>query len=81
VGLIYVALRGPSGASHPRTATCSLWLANQAAVAVENAHWTGTLERRVEERTAELAKATQLAEDARAVAEQANRERVRCWTR
>ena len=40
-----------------------------------------TLERRVEDRTAELAEATRFAEKARTSAEQANHERGALWTR
>ena len=54
LGLIYAELRGVFGRFSPDDLNLVSVLANQAAVAVENAAWASTLERRVEERTAEL---------------------------
>jgi signal transduction histidine kinase/DNA-binding response OmpR family regulator/tetratricopeptide (TPR) repeat protein/nitrate/nitrite-specific signal transduction histidine kinase len=54
VGLVYADLPGIYGRFTLRDLDLLTVLTNQAAVAVENANWTGTLERRVEERTAEL---------------------------
>ncbi len=54
VGLLYVDLPGTYGRFTERDRDLLFVLANQAAVAVENARWTGTLEQRVAERTAEL---------------------------
>ena len=54
VGLVYTELDGHFGRFHERDRDLLSVLANQAAVAVENANWAGTLERRVAERTAEL---------------------------
>ncbi len=54
VGLLYAELSGVYGRFTGHDRDLLSILANQAAVAVENARWTDTLERRVEERTAEL---------------------------
>ena len=55
VGLVYTELGGHFGRFNERDpANLLSVLANQAAVAVENANWAGTLEQRVRERTAEL---------------------------
>ncbi len=54
VGLVYADLPGIYGRFTERDRDLLSVLANQAAVAVENARWTDTLEGRVAERTAEL---------------------------
>ena len=54
VGLVYTELGGHFGRFNERDRDLLSVLANQAAVAVENANWAGTLEQRVRERTAEL---------------------------
>jgi signal transduction histidine kinase/CheY-like chemotaxis protein len=54
VGLIYGELSGIYGRFTRGDLDLISVLANQAAVAVENAAWARTLERRVEQRTAEL---------------------------
>ena len=54
VGLLYAELSGSYGRFTEQDRDLLLMLANQAAVAVENARWTETLEQRVDERTAEL---------------------------
>ncbi len=59
VGLVYADLPGIYGRFADRDRDLLSVLANQAAVAVENARWTGTLEQRVTERTAELQVANQ----------------------
>ena len=55
VGLIYVELSGIYGRFTALDRDLLSVLANQAAVAIENANWAGSLEQRVEQRTAELA--------------------------
>jgi signal transduction histidine kinase/DNA-binding response OmpR family regulator/tetratricopeptide (TPR) repeat protein len=54
LGLVHVELPGRFGRFSDRDRDLLNVLANQAAVALENARWTETLERRVEERTADL---------------------------
>ena len=54
VGLIYTELSGNYGRFTPQDRDLLNVLANQAAVAVENAGWAATLEKRVAERTGEL---------------------------
>ena len=54
LGLIYTELSGIYGRFTTQDRDLLVVLANQAAVAVENAQWARTLEQRVEERTAEL---------------------------
>jgi GAF domain-containing protein/tetratricopeptide (TPR) repeat protein len=54
IGLICVELPGTSGRFNAGDRDLLRILANQAAVALENAAWAGRLEQRVEERTAEL---------------------------
>jgi PAS domain S-box-containing protein len=54
VGLIYADMAGIYGRFGDRDRDMLSVLANQAAVALENAAWAESLERRVEERTAEL---------------------------
>ncbi len=54
VGLVYADLAGAYGRFADGDRDLLSVLANQAAVAVENARWTDTLEQRVAERTAEL---------------------------
>jgi PAS domain S-box-containing protein len=54
VGFIYVDLRGMFGRFSLHDRDLLTVLANQAAVAVENANWGRRLELRVEERTSEL---------------------------
>jgi PAS domain S-box-containing protein len=63
VGLIYASMAGVYGRFTDRDRDLLTVLANQAAVALENAQWTETLERRVEERTAELQAANQRLEE------------------
>jgi len=54
LGFIYADLAGMFGRFTAQDRDLVSMLANQAAVAVENANWSATLERRVAERTAEL---------------------------
>ena len=54
LGLVYTDLSGIYGRFTERDRDLLTVLANLAAVAVENAQWTETLEKRVVERTAEL---------------------------
>jgi GAF domain-containing protein len=54
LGLIYADLSGIYGRFTEQDRDLLTILANQAVMAVENARWTATLERRVAERTAEL---------------------------
>ena len=54
VGLIYADLGGNFGRFTPQDRDLLNVLANQAAVAVENAGWAATLEKRVADRTAEV---------------------------
>ena len=54
VGLVYAELGGHFGRFVPQDRDLLTVLANQAAVALENAAWSANLERRVVERTAEL---------------------------
>ncbi|NLF02787.1 MAG: GAF domain-containing protein, partial [Anaerolineales bacterium] len=54
VGLVYAELGGHFGRFGAQDCDMLTVLANQAAVALVNAEWANTLERRVEERTAEL---------------------------
>ena len=55
VGLVYTELSGIYGRFTPLDRDLLTVLGNQAAVAIENANWAGSLEQRVEQRTAELA--------------------------
>ncbi|MBN1402725.1 MAG: tetratricopeptide repeat protein, partial [Anaerolineae bacterium] len=57
VGLVCAELGGHFGRFSPRDRDLLAVLANQAAVALENAAWADTLEQRVEDRTAELSAA------------------------
>ena len=59
VGLVYAELRGIYGRFSLADLNLVSVLANQAAVAVENANWSATLELKVAERTAELQTAHQ----------------------
>lgn len=54
IGQIYADLSGCFGRFDPSDQDLLSALANQSAVAIENAAWARTLEHRVEERTAEL---------------------------
>ncbi|HNS50842.1 MAG TPA: GAF domain-containing protein [Anaerolineae bacterium] len=54
VGLVYAGMAGTFGRFTERDRDLLSVLANQAAVALENAQWTETLERRVQGRTSEL---------------------------
>ena len=54
VGLVYAEIRGIYGRFSLADLNLISVLANQAAVAVENANWSATLEHKVAERTAEL---------------------------
>ena len=54
VGLVYAELQGIYGRFSLADLNLVSVLANQAAVAVENANWSATLEHKVVERTAEL---------------------------
>ncbi|NJD60529.1 MAG: GAF domain-containing protein, partial [Anaerolineae bacterium] len=54
VGVIYCDLRGCFGRFDPEDLSLLGVLTNQAAVALENAHWSATLERKVTDRTVEL---------------------------
>jgi signal transduction histidine kinase len=54
LGLIYADLSGMYGRFTTQDRDLLVVLANQAAVAVENAEWARTLEHRVDERTADL---------------------------
>ena len=54
VGIIYTDLTGCFGRFEPDDLDLLGVLANQSAVAIENADWSATLENRVSERTAEL---------------------------
>ena len=54
VGLVYAGMPGTFGRFTERDRDLLSVLANQAAVALENAQWTETLERRVQGRTSEL---------------------------
>ncbi len=54
IGWLYAELSGIFGRFCPEDLDLSSVLANQAAVAVENADWAESLERKVEQRTAEL---------------------------
>ena len=58
VGLVYCELDGHYGRFTRQDSDLLSVLANQAAVALENARWAQTLEKRVEERTAELRAST-----------------------
>jgi GAF domain-containing protein/DNA-binding response OmpR family regulator len=53
-GLIYCDLTGCFGRFEPEDLDLLIVLANQSAVAVENAAWAATLEQKVADRTAEL---------------------------
>jgi PAS domain S-box-containing protein len=59
VGIIYCDLTGCFGRFEPEDLDLLGVLANQSAVAVENADWSATLERKVAERTAELKQSTE----------------------
>ena len=63
VGWLYADLPGIYGRFNLDDLELLNVLANQAAVAVENANWSRELEGRVEERTAELSAANQILED------------------
>ncbi len=54
VGVVYCDLAGCFGRFDPEDLDLLGVLANQAAVAIENADWSATLEQKVEDRTAEL---------------------------
>jgi PAS domain S-box-containing protein len=58
VGLVYADMAGLYGHFTERDRDLLTLLANQAAVALENASWAESLELRVEQRTAELAERT-----------------------
>ncbi|MGH8801436.1 MAG: GAF domain-containing protein, partial [Casimicrobiaceae bacterium] len=54
LGLLYADISGPYGRFHDADRDLLGMLAAQAAVALANAHWSQGLERKVDERTAEL---------------------------
>jgi PAS domain S-box-containing protein len=58
VGLIYTDLTGCFGRFEPEDLDLLSVLANQSAVAIENADWSATLTNKVAERTAELEQST-----------------------
>lgn len=62
LGLIYCDLTGAFGRFELEDLDLAGVLANQAAVALENAEWAATLEQKVAERTAEVEAARKLAE-------------------
>jgi GAF domain-containing protein/CheY-like chemotaxis protein len=59
VGILYCDLSGCFGRFEPEDLDLLTVLANQSAVAMENAGWSATLEKKVDERTADLAQRTQ----------------------
>ena len=59
VGIIYTDLRGCFGRFDPEDLNLLGVLANQSAVALENADWSATLEKKVDERTVELKQSNQ----------------------
>jgi predicted ATPase/signal transduction histidine kinase len=72
-GLVYLENRLAAGVFTADRVGLVRVLAAEAAIAINNALVFGTVERKVEQRTAELVEATQLAEEARLTAEAANR--------
>jgi len=62
-GLLFGAMRQIFGRFSQADLDLLSLLANQAAAALENARWTRTLERRVEERTAKLASLAEVGRD------------------
>ena len=60
VGMIYADLTGCFGRFEQEDLDLLVVLANQSAVAVENADWSATLEHRVVERTMELEQSTRM---------------------
>ncbi len=58
VGIIYADLTGCYGRFEQEDLDLLVVLANQSAVAIENADWSSTLEQRVNERTTELEQST-----------------------
>lgn len=72
-GIVYLENRLATGVFTADRVGLVRVLAAEAAIAINNALLFGSVERKVEERTAELAKATRLAERARLTAEDANR--------
>ncbi len=65
-GVIYVDMRHIFGRFDQNDVDLMMVLANQAAAALENASWTRTLEKRVEDRTAELRDVNQSLEQSNA---------------
>lgn len=72
-GIVYLDNRLATGVFTADRVGLVRVLAAEAAIAINNAILFSSVERKVEERTAELAEATRLAEDAKLAAEAANR--------